>query len=300
MKRPFLPVLAAVAALGAASQCYAQHAGFVLFGEPNPEAAKATPEQRFVHPVTSPYFHEDSFVTTDIRLWYLYHDFPNSSTFGGGHAQVIAAQARLAITNQIQLVAYKDGYTFLDSPLSGEEGLNDIAAGLKWNFIQDFAHQFHMAAGVGYQLPAGDDEVFQDYDQWRFWASVNKGFDRIHLGATVNFFLTDDKHQRLGHSDELSWHLHGDYYVCEWFSPVVEINGYHVLNAGGEVVPFSGLDVTNLGGSSGDPVVTIGLGGEIRPPIKNLSLRAAYETPLTHEANDIFGWRITTSIVWGF
>ena len=50
--------LALAAVLGMPLTASAQHASFVLFGEPNADAASVTPERTFVHPVTSPYYHE--------------------------------------------------------------------------------------------------------------------------------------------------------------------------------------------------------------------------------------------------
>ena len=231
---------------------------------------------------------KDSFVTSDVRAWFVHHDFPASSPIAGGHASVFAVQIRLALTDSLQLVAYKDGYVEFDTGLLDTEGTNDIAAGIKWAFLQDFENDLHAAVGVGYQFGAGDDEVLQDDDELRFWASVNKGFDRLHLGGTVNLLIPTDSEDALGDSTRLFWHLHADYAVTEWFSPVVEFNGYHVLEAGDMTpLPFSGVDVASLGSGEDDPVVTVGVGGEIRP-VDNLGIRVAYETPLTDE-NDLFG-----------
>ena len=276
----------------------AQHADFVLFGDSNPRAAEVPKEQKHVHPLTSPYYHEDSFVTSDVRAWFVYHDFPKSSVIGGGNARVYAAQVRVALTDQLQLVAYKDGYIDWDAGIVRDEDFNDLAAGLKWNFIQDWENQFHAAVGVGYELSTGSSAVLQDDDEWRFWASMNKGFDRLHLGAMANYFVADDPSQGLGNSDAISWHLHADYYVCDFFSPVVEINGHHVVDDGTVAVPFSGLDVVNLGGSESEDVITIGLGSEFRP-MDNVAARVAYETPLT-DNDDLYGYRWTFSLVWSF
>lgn len=290
---------AAVAIMAAfATSASAQHAKFVLFGEPDAAAADVPAAEKFVHPVSSPYYHEDSFVTTDIRIWAIYHDFPKSSVIGGGNAKVFAVQVRLALTDQLQFVAYKDGYTDWDAGIIDDSGWNDIAAGLKWNFWQDWENQFHAAVGVGYEIAAGDKETLHDDDEWRVWGSVNKGFDKLHLGATVNAFFADDKGDGLGNSDRLSWHLHGDYYVCEWFSPVVEVNGYHVLDEGTVTVPFQGLDVVNLGGGD-DPVVTGAIGFEIRP-CESAQFRLAYEAPIVNQDDDLFGYRWTFSMIFSF
>jgi len=301
MTRLTTPLMIAAAATGLAlstQAASAQHADFVLFGDPNPAAASQTANQKHVHPITSGYFHEDSFVTSDVRAWFIYHDFPKSSVIGGGNAEVYAAQVRLALTESLQLVAYKDGYISWDTGIVKDDGWNDIAAGLKWNFIQDWENEFHAAVGVGYELSTGSSAVLQDDDEWRFWASVNKGIEDLHLGATVNYFITDDPNQGLGNSDAISWHLHADLFVCDEFSPVVELNGHHVVDDGGVVLPFSGLDVVNLGGSESEDVITIGLGGEFRP-MDDIAARIAYETPLT-DNNDVFGYRWTFSLVYSF
>lgn len=275
----------------------AQHADFVLFGESDSEAAAVPESQRFVHPVTSPFFHENSFVTTDVRAWYLYHQFPNSNL--GGDAQVAAVQLRLALSEQFQLVAYKDGYAWFDDTVVADEGLMDVAAGLKWNFYRDVPDQISLAAGIGYELGFGDDEVLQDDEELRLWFSADKGFDELHLGGTFNYFYPTGSEGALGNSEWVSWHLHADYYLCKWFSPVVELNGYHTLdNSSVAPLAFSGVDVANLGGGESEDVVTLGLGGELRLDT-DLALRLSYELPVTSN-NDLLGDRITASLVWSY
>jgi len=293
-----LATLAALLAALASTAAQAQHANFVLFGS-NGQPADAQPEDRFVHPVTSPYFHEDSFVTTDVRAWYAYQRFDGDSLINGGKAQVAAVQLRLALTDQLQFVAYKDGYTDFDSGLVDDSGYNDVAAGLKWNFLQNWKDQFHMAAGIGYELPVGDPGVFQNDQEMRFWYSVNKGFGPLHLGGTLNYHLAlgDDDEAPLGNSDQISWHLHADYWINRYVSPVIEVNGYHVVNRGVESVPFMGADVANLGG--GGDVITAGAGVEVRP-VDDLGVRAAFELPLTSDPDDLYGWRLTFSVVYAF
>lgn len=272
-----------------ASPTMAQHTGWTLFGEPNAEAAEVPAEQQHVHPVTSPYFNEDAFITTDIRAWYVYHDFPDSSPIGGGSADVYAVQVRAALTDRIGLLAVKDGYLDLDTGLINDSGWNDIAAALKWNFIQDWENQFHVSAGAGYEFKTGDGGVLQNDDEARVFLSINKGFDKLHLGFNVNYFWAVGDEDPLGDSERLQWHFHADYYVCDWFSPVVELNGYHTIDAGTSPLPFHGVDVANLGTGEDDPVVTLGLGAELRPfDDLPLAARVAYETPLTKE-NDLFG-----------
>jgi hypothetical protein len=292
-------MLAVTASLLFVAPVLAQHAGFTLIGDPS-QAGKDLPmERRAVAPISAPYYHEDSFVTNDLRAWYVYHSFPNSIALAGGDAHVYALQARLAITNQLQLVAYKDGYVDFDSGLIQDSGMNDLAAGLKWNFWQDWDNDFHAAVGVGYQFAFGDPSVLQNDQDLRLWASVNKGFGKFHLGATLNGLFHTGQQDALGSSDRLTWHLHADYFINKFISPVVEFNGYHSINDGNEVLPFSGADVANLGG--GDLLITIAPGFEVRPlPDKaDLGFRVAFETPLSNET-DLYGYRWTFSLVWRF
>jgi hypothetical protein len=272
------------------------HTRFVLFGDPNPEARAVPSENRAVHPITSPYTHEDSFVTTDLRGWFAWHEFADDVAIDGGDGQVYALQIRVAITDQIQFVAYKDGYVDLNTGLIEESGFNDLAAGVKWAFLQDFENQFHAAVGAGYEFGIGDEEVLQGDDEVRVWTSVNKGFGPLHLGATVNGIFSVGDEDALGDSDRINWHFHADYFVTDWFSPVVEFNGYHVIDEGSEVVPFSGADLLNLGG--GDDVITAGVGAEFRP-LENLAVRGAFEFPIT-DNEDLFGTRVTASVVYSF
>lgn len=251
-----------------------------------------------VHPITGPYWHEDSFVGNDLRAVFAYHHFPGE-IFGGGRALVYAAQLRVQLTKQLQLVAYKDGY--MDIQLKGynEPGWNDIAAGLKWAFLQNDALQLHSAIGAGYEFASGDDEVLQDDDEVRVWWSINKGFGKLHLGATVNYFLaTDNGDDPFGDSNHLSWHFHADYQVCKWFSPVLEFNGYHVCDEGDVVTPFSGTDVLNLCGNKNENTITAAVGAEVRP-CREFAMRAAYETAINDD-NDLFGHRWTFSAVVKF
>jgi hypothetical protein len=272
--------------------------GFVLFGESGAELA---PEQKAVRPITAPYFHEDAFVTTDLRAWYLSHDFDSdtAAVLGNGSVEVMALQVRVALTKSLQFVAYKEGYTRFDDALAlnNNSGWNDIGAGIKWAFLQDWENQFHMAAGVGYEFGFGDEEVLQDTNELRLWLSANKGFDKLHFGAAVNLILSeDDNANAFGNSDMITLHLHADYYLTEWFSPVVELNGYLAQDTG--VLPVSGVDAVSLGGGEENDSYTIAVGGEFRF-LDDLGLRLAYETEL-NDSDSLFGDRWTLSAVYEF
>jgi hypothetical protein len=292
-------LITAAPLLCGAAAASAQHADFVLFGESNAAGLAQPAEQKHVHPITSPYFHEDSFVTTDVRAWFLYHDFPSSAPLSGGNAKVYAVQVRVALTDQLQFVASKDGYIDFNTGLIEDEGWGDVAASIKWNFLQDWDNQLHAAVGLGYETGVGDDEVLQDDDEIRLYGSIDKGFDRLHTGLTVNLTIPTGSEDALGDSTRLFWHARADYFVNEWFSPVVNLNGYHTIDEGDNTpLNVSGVDVANLGGGKSEDVITAGFGAEFRP-IDNLGLRAAYEFPLTSN-DDLFGYRWTFGAVYSF
>ena len=294
MKNKTPSLLFTCTALAVTSAC--AQGGFVLFGDSGPAPA---PEERFVRPLTAPYFHEDSFVTSDLRAWYLQHHFYGDTV--GGEAEVFALQVRLALTESLQLVAYKDGYTeFDDTALGSPDGWNDVGAGLKWAFVQDWENQFHAAAGIGYEFALGDDEILQDSNELRLWLSANKGFDRLHLGATANYIVADDNGENArGNADLVTLHLHADYRVNDWFSPVLEVNGYFVTDEGPGTTDFSGVDAVSLGGGGDEDTITGALGAEFRPFGEELGLRAAYETELS-DSTSLFGHRWTLSAVYEF
>jgi len=73
---------------------------------------EARPEGH-VAPMSMPYLFEDPYITTELNLVGIYHDFPSDSVFDGGEAGVIALQARLALTERLAFIATKDGYTIL-------------------------------------------------------------------------------------------------------------------------------------------------------------------------------------------
>ncbi|MDP1663140.1 MAG: hypothetical protein Q8L55_14580 [Phycisphaerales bacterium] len=253
-----------------------------------------------VAPVTSPYYHENSMVTTDVRVWYVYHKF-NSDAIGpaSSTASVYAAQVRVALTESLQLVAYKDGYLDMNGAVE-TDGWNDVAAGIKWQFLRDEANQLYAAAGVGYEFRFGESSALQNDSEVRLWASIDKGFDRLHTGATLNYRIsTSGANDDNGNCDVLSWHLRADYRVSDLFSPVVEVNGYHIINDSSTGLALNGADVLNLGGTGADATVSAGLGAEFRLG-NSVALRGAYEFALTDNTTDLFGTRLTFSVVYTF
>ncbi|MGK0176963.1 MAG: hypothetical protein ACJAT5_000601 [Lentimonas sp.] len=273
----------------------AQGSNFVLLGGGGEEIAA---EKKTVRPLTAPFLNEDAFITTDVRAWFVHHQLGELD----GDLEVTALQLRVALTETLQAVVYKDGYSnFSENLGGGDEGWNDLGLGLKWALFQDVGSQLFIAVGAGYEFGVGDDQVLQDTDEYRLWVSANKGFDKLHFGATANYVVADGKYDgNLGNSDMLTLHLHADYYVNKWFSPVVEVNGYFVQEANSVGSTFSGVDVASINGGEDNDTITYALGFELRPLGESLGLRTAYETQLNNSEDSLFGYRWTFSAVYEF
>ncbi|MFN7020160.1 MAG: hypothetical protein ACK4WH_02375 [Phycisphaerales bacterium] len=285
-------------AAGLAAQAAAQPTTFTLFSGriDNPSG-----DQQFVAPVTAPYYHENSLITTDVRAWYAYHKFNSDSILGpDSNASVYAVQVRLALTDRLQLVAYKDGFLDFDGSVVDTEGWNDVAAGLKWQFLRMDDAQLFAALGGGYEFNWGESRALQNDSEVRLWASIDKGFDKFHCGLTLNYRIAvSDDDRDNGNSDIFSWHARADYRLFEHFSPVVELNGYHIVSDSDFGLPLNGADVLNFGSDGADATITMGVGGEFRVG-EAVHIRGAYEFPLADNDDSLFGTRLTFSLVWGF
>lgn len=73
----------------------------------------------------------------------------------------------------------------------------------------------------------------------------------------------------LGNSDTFTWHLHADYQVCKYFSPVLEVNGYHVTSNDtgndGIVTRVQRVDIARPQWEHPQKRGDGGPGGEVRP-----------------------------------
>jgi hypothetical protein len=169
---------------------------------------------------------------------------------------------------------------------------------LKWEFLQDQRDQLYSALGIGYQFPFGESKVLQNKEELRLWGSVDKGFDKLHLGGTFNYFIATGEEGPYGAANSITGDAHIDYRACDFFSPVLEGNVYHVTQSRHAVLPIQGADYTDLGGGANDDIWTIGIGAEVRP-LKDLAVRGVWEKNVAHPS-DIFDSRVTVSAIYTF
>lgn len=258
--------------------------------------------EHFYEPIGNPIYFESPFNTSMIRLLYLHHTFADNSRLQGGHLNVYAVQARLALTERLAFIATKDGYSDLNaSALPNDEGWNDIAVGAKYTFFADHDLDLLLAAGLRWQWGNGDAKVLQGgCQELSPFFSFAKGFDRLHLVGCISdrIPLDSDKGNNI-----LQWDLHLDLDIAPeslpGLAPLIEIHGLHYLDNGTRTpLKVGGADYTNLGSTdvSGSTLLWMGLGArwKLSP---NFSLGAAYEFALTNRNADIFSTRATVDFI---
>lgn len=252
--------------------------------------------ESFHHPIGNPIYFESPFIDSGVRFLYLHHKFAGDSVLAGGDLDVVAAQARLALTDRLAFIATKDGRSYLNADLlAKDEGWNDLAFGFKYAMIVNPEDQFLLTGGVRYQAQNGERDVLQGGAQELSpFVSAAKGWESWNFLGNLTYRTPFDA----GDGNNIfQWSLHADYEVTECFAPVLEIHGLHYLNNGNRTgLSIGGLDYSNLGSTnvSGGKVVWMGLGGSYKFTPK-ISLSATHEFALTDPSHDIMDQRLTVS-----
>jgi hypothetical protein len=278
----------------------------------------------FRMPIVQPYLFEDPFVTTGLYPYYLYHDYPNKSVFEGGHTEVVALQARVALTDRLAFIATKDGYRWNEPHLAlldHEEGWMNLAGGFKYQLVKDEERRFYLAPALRFEFDSGAHDVFQGQGDGLVIPSISAawGLGKAHLiGGLGGQIPIDGRLQ----SSSIFYHLYLDYEVHPRFTPFVQISGlYWVESGNGEFPvalknnvdiplgvaqaalgtdPFEGADVANLGSPGVDnlDLVTAAVGAHVRLA-DHLTWSIAYERAITSHKG-IFQQRMTTALAVEF
>lgn len=255
--------------------------------------------RRIVHPVTGPQYNDDAYITSDVRGYYINHQFPsNASGPTSGAARIYSAQFRYAVNESFQVQLNELGFRDVHLDTVDHHGSDNVSLAAKYAFLQDWESQTHASIGLGYKFRTGNQTQLAGDTEFRLFGAWNQGFDRSHIGVSINGLFSTGSEDAAGDSDRLSVHLHYDYEVNDTFSPIVELNYYKTLSNGDAVTPFSGLDLINFGGNEDEDALSAAIGGEVRF-MRDLAVRGAYETPLTSNT-DLWGDRWTASLVWRF
>lgn len=274
-------------------------------------------------PMTNPTLFDLALPTTNVHPIFLHHRLPkNIDLAGGGQApvggdvQLYALQFEIALNERLSIVAVKDGYVDFnpDDTLRPTSGFANLGAGLKYAFLHDPASRTVVSGTVTVEFPTGNSDVLQGegkglanvilnglkmYDAWQFAGSVGMQIPFSGEQSTSSFVSA-----------------HASYEVHPWFIPLVELNWFHVWDAGdgrnnyagqlGGGVPgaiaFEGGDLFNLGavnaGQNRD-LVTAAIGFRSRV-CSSVQVGVAYEIPLTDDSASVMRDRLTLDLVWRF
>ena len=180
----------------------------------------------------------------------------------GGDVQLYALQFEIALNERLSIVATKDGYVDMnfDNPaISDQSGFANLGGGLKYAFILDPVSRTALSGTLTVEFPTGNSDVLQGEGDGVVNLILNglKLVDDWQFAGSAGF--------QIPFSDEQSTNAflsaHASYEVCSWFIPLVELNWFHVLDAGdgtgnfpaylGGALPaainFEGGDLFNLG-----------------------------------------------------
>ncbi|MFA6045841.1 MAG: hypothetical protein WC718_12730 [Phycisphaerales bacterium] len=253
--------------------------------------------EHFYNPVGNPLYFETPLNNTSAKVLFLHHEFSDKSQLVGGQVNVVAVQARIALTERLGFIATKDGYSWLDTGALGKsEGWNSVAAGLKYAIIADKENDLVVTPGFRLMFNSGEGKILQSgTTEFSPFVSVAKGWDKFHVMGNFTARVPTDGNDG---NDIIQWDLHADYEILDGLAPIVELHGLHYLDNGTRA-PFSvgGLDYTNLGSAdvSGSSVIWFGVGArwKLTP---HLSLGSTYEHSLTNQNADIFEQRVTVDL----
>lgn len=244
----------------------------------------------FISPMTNPVFFEDPRTLTEARMIFANHSLPGA----GGSAQLYAMQVRAAVTENLSIIATKDGFLVSDSPVL-RDGWADISAGLKLNIYRNVQTRTLLSVGTTYEAPFGTPRALQGNGDGEFHIFGSGGtvlFEDYHYLSGLGLRLPVD---RSAESTSMYWSNHLDRRIGNsGFYLLGECNWYHWLSSGSAVpASFEGVDLINLGSNNvaGNDIVTAAIGVKYKPN-GNTEIGVAWEAPLT-DRRDIFDDRLT-------
>lgn len=280
-------------------------------------------EHKYVPAISNPLFNETPYITTEIRPIYFHQKMPsNQAGLFGGRIDVVAAEIRVALTDNLGIIATKDGYAWVDfddttnTATDDPEGLANISLGLKYAFHNDVENGSIATAGVEYEPPSGtlsintvlphplDNVDLQESGDGfiNFFLTGAKRYEKLGLQASVgvNAALDSDHDSSLIH-----YTLHADYELVENFFPMVSLNGFTIYDEANRpgmtadaVAGFDGVDLVNLGCSRDCGTVLTAAGGIRMRAMDNLIFGLGLEKTIARQ--DLMDWRSYLDMVIHF
>lgn len=255
----------------------------------------------FISPMTNPVYFEDPRQNTEARAIFINHKIPVVAGNPSGRVQLYAVQARVRLTENLSLIAVKDGYVVSQSPLL-DDGWADLSAGLKYSLYRDaqagrllsVGGRFEMPTGMGRTLQGNGDGVLDI-----FASGGTRIGDTGHLLSAAGFILPMDSQAE---NQMFYWSNHLDKRVSGTnIYGFTELNWYNYMKSGSAFpLPLQGGDLFNLGaaGVAGNNLVTNAYGLKYKPS-RNIESGVAFEFPLT-ERRGLLDNRLTVDLIVRF
>ncbi|WP_145091748.1 hypothetical protein [Anatilimnocola aggregata] len=251
--------------------------------------------ERFVSPLSNPFYFEDPRSLTEVRGIFLDNNLP--AAIGGGDLQVEALQLRGRLTERWSVVMARLANINVNQP-GGPAGLLSVPIGVKYNFVRDVECQRLLTVGLTYFIP-GSAQPLPPPGGGDFHIYLSGGTqlgDCGHWLSATGLRLPADNF--LG-TQLWYWSNQWDYEVRENWYAVAGVNWFHYLsNSGaGFTGDIGGLDLLNLPAATvaGNDFVTGVVGGKWKPT-EHWELGLGYEFPLTGAA-DILRDRLYVDVV---
>jgi hypothetical protein len=252
---------------------------------------------RFISPISNPFFFEDPRSLTEARGIFLDNSLPN--TVGSGDAQVWAGQLRGRVTDRLSLIAPRLAYWQVNSAGGGNpRGFMAAPVGFKYNFVRDVERQLLISGGITYFIPATDPNLPPPGSgDFHFYLTGGAQiYDRGHWLSGTGFRIPSNNNWG---TQLWYWSNQWDYELPNHIYPLVGLNWYHWMRSANlnAPIPVTGLDLLNLptGGVAGSNVVT-GLAGMKWKPSGHLEVGGGYEFPLTQN-RDVLSNRIYFDVI---
>ncbi len=254
-------------------------------------------------PISNPTVFEDPRIDTSLKPIFIYHALDNKFITGGGNVRIYALQARFAVTDDLGIIATKDGYvqTRPDGVLNDEDGWANLGVGLKYALYTDKEAGDIFSAGLRYEIPSGEQKVLEGNGDGSFnpFVSAATTLGAVNLLASTGFRFAVDSND----SSFYDFNLHADTAIGGVIHPLIEFNVINVVDAGNRLpIADEGGDFFNLGASASDgKTIVTGAVGARADVSDTVSLGVAYQFPLsTGEGSNIVDWRLTTDAIVKF
>lgn len=255
---------------------------------------------RMISPLSNPSTFEDPRSETELRPIFMYHEINKKFAGGsGGNIKVYALQGRFALGNLTNVFVSKAGWydTEFDDGLSSDSGLSNIAVGVKHAFHYNSAAGEIVTAGLKYEMPAGNTDVFQGrgdgvLNPFLSAGLVFPGWNMVTGGGLRVPLDSDD-------STILDFDLHVDFPVGNFY-PSLELGIVHVVDEG-QRIPLvdEGADLINFGSSeSGSNTLVTGTVGGRYKFSDSLNWGLGYQFPIgSGDGSNFLDWRFTTDLI---